>query len=127
MPEDCLFCRWQDGADREILGTSEHFYSVADGWPVSPGHSLIISRRHFQHVHEMRADEAADFHRFRQSVMAELQARLQPDGFNTGENNGEAAGQSVFHYHHHVIPRYRGDVPNPRGGIRNILRHPGHH
>ncbi len=127
MPDDCLFCRWQDGADREVLRTSEHFYLVNDGRPVSPGHCLIISRRHFVDVRDLTVEEAVDFHRLRQLVLDELQAAHQPDGFNTGENTGEAAGQSVFHYHHHIIPRYRGDVPNPRGGIRNVLPHPGHH
>ena len=92
-----------------------------DAFPVSEGHLLIVPRRHvptwFDASTEERAAIAAAIDQGREL----LASRHQPDGFNIGINVGEAAGQTVFHLHVHLIPRYSGDVPDPRGGVRHVI------
>lgn len=101
------------------------FFIITDGFPVSPGHLLIISnalRRDFFNLtdeEKQRLPEVIE-------VAKELIFREhQPDGYNIGMNCGEAAGQTVFHFHCHVIPRYDGDMDDPRGGIRHCVEGKG--
>jgi diadenosine tetraphosphate (Ap4A) HIT family hydrolase len=120
MPEfaaPCLFCN----PDREILAENEAAIAVFDSYPVAPGHALVLPRRHTVTIWDL--DEAEYDHCFRlvRAVKSVLAARFSPDGFNVGVNCGEAAGQSVWHTHIHVIPRYKGDTPNPRGGVRHVI------
>lgn len=95
--------------------------AVRDGYPVSRGHSLIVPRRHVGSVGEVSLDEQSAMLAMLQRVKAMLDAELRPDGYNIGINDGAAAGQTVMHVHMHVIPRYRADRPDPRGGIRWII------
>ncbi len=85
------------------------------------GHALVISKRHVASIWEMRAEEYIDAFNLIGQVKDILQKQFEPEGFNVGVNCGEAAGQTVFHAHIHIIPRYTGDVPSPRGGVRNII------
>lgn len=97
--------------------------SFFDGFPVSPGHALIIPRRHVASFFDLTQDERQDMFNMVDEVKRILDDRFHPDGYNIGVNIGEAAGQSIFHVHLHLIPRYSGDVPNPRGGVRGVIPH----
>ena len=94
--------------------------ALRDGYPVSRGHSLIVPRRHVGSFGEVRLDEQSAMLAMLRRVKALLDEELRPDGYNIGINDGAAAGQTVMHVHMHVIPRYRGDRPDPRGGIRTF-------
>jgi len=94
---------------------------VRDGFPVSPGHMLIIPRRHFESFFETTEAERASLLRLLDEAKRVLDTEFQPDGYNIGVNNGAAAGQTVAHLHIHLIPRYAGDREDPRGGIRWVL------
>ena len=97
--------------------------SFFDGFPVSPGHALIIPRRHVASFFDLTQEERQDMFNMVNEVKRILDDRFHPDGYNIGVNIGEAAGQSIFHVHLHLIPRYSGDVPNPRGGVRGVIPH----
>jgi diadenosine tetraphosphate (Ap4A) HIT family hydrolase len=95
--------------------------AVLDGFPVSKGHTLVVPKRHVSSLWEMTIEEYTDAFMLVRQVKDILQQQFSPEGFNIGVNCGEVAGQSVFHAHIHLIPRYIGDVANPRGGVRNII------
>jgi diadenosine tetraphosphate (Ap4A) HIT family hydrolase len=118
-PVTCPFCsRLREGG----LGPSNQ-YAVAlqDGFPVSPGHTLVVSREHEPDLLRLPAPARDGMWRLAHDVCEELLRTHSPDGFNLGVNVGDAAGQIVHHAHIHVIPRYRGDINDPRGGIRWVL------
>jgi ATP adenylyltransferase len=94
---------------------------LLDSYPVANGHALVIPKRHVATIWDLAAKEYADVFDLVRQVKEILQNQYNPQGFNVGVNSGEAAGQSVPHAHIHVIPRYVGDVPNPRGGVRNVI------
>lgn len=96
-------------------------FAIRDGFPVSPGHTLVVTRRLVATWFDASAEEQSAVMALVNEVKAALDASHQPDGYNVGFNAGEVAGQTVPHLHVHVIPRYRGDRPDPRGGIRWIL------
>jgi len=114
---ECIFCKPQ----REILAENEHAIAVFDTYPVSPGHSLILPRRHAVTVWDLPEDEYLACYALVRELKPVLEARFKPDGFNVGVNCGEAAGQSVWHAHIHVIPRFKGDTPYPKGGVRHVI------
>ena len=114
---DCIFCRPQ----RPILAETKLSLAILDGFPVSKGHTLVIPKRHVASPWEMTTEEYTDAFALVRQVKDILQEQFSPQGFNVGVNCAEAAGQTVFHAHIHLIPRYTGDVPNPRGGVRNII------
>ncbi|HEX9182703.1 MAG TPA: HIT family protein [Burkholderiales bacterium] len=114
---ECIFCRPQ----REILAKNDLAIAVFDTYPVSPGHSLVLPLRHAVMIWDLSAEEFDACFRLVRELKPILEARFKPDAFNVGVNCGEAAGQSVWHAHIHVIPRYKGDNPNPRGGVRNVI------
>jgi diadenosine tetraphosphate (Ap4A) HIT family hydrolase len=114
---DCIFC----DPKREILARNESAIAVFDTYPVSPGHALVLPLRHVATIWDLSSAEYDDCFRLVRAVQPILAARFSPDGFNVGANCGEAAGQSVWHAHIHVIPRYQGDTPNPRGGVRHVI------
>ena len=103
-----------------VLAMDELFAVVSDKFPVSPGHTLIIPRRAVTRFQELIKEERADLAEWIAWVEQHLQRTLSPppDGFNLGLNDGPVAGQTIPQVHFHVIPRYRGDVPDPRGGVR---------
>ena len=116
-PAPCIFCF----PDREILAENEHAIAVFDSFPVSKGHTLVLPRRHAVTIWDLDETDYDACFRLVLTTRAILGKRFAPDGFNVGVNCGEAAGQSVWHAHIHVIPRYRGDTPKPRGGVRNVI------
>jgi diadenosine tetraphosphate (Ap4A) HIT family hydrolase len=120
----CPFCQI-DGA-RVFLAT-DAVLGIWDAFPVSPGHALLIPRRHVATWFEASPAErqalaaAISDAQLIIEARARSQGELPPDGYNVGFNAGEAAGQTVFHAHVHIIPRYRGDSPSPRGGVRAVI------
>jgi diadenosine tetraphosphate (Ap4A) HIT family hydrolase len=89
---------------------------------VNKGHVLIIPRRHVATYFDATPDETNAIASLLAEVKAQLDAAFAPDGYNIGVNVGAAAGQTIFHLHVHLIPRYVGDVPDPRGGVRRIKK-----
>lgn len=113
---DCPFCARI--AAGEIVAENPWAVAVPDGFPVSPGHTLIVPRRHEADFFRLTDEERAALWALVPAVRAAVEARLRPDGYNIGLNAGDAAGQTVPHAHLHVIPRFRGDAADPRGGVR---------
>jgi diadenosine tetraphosphate (Ap4A) HIT family hydrolase len=114
----CPFCHL---APNHVTRASTHARAFPDAYPVNPGHTLVVPVRHVASLFELSADELADVWWLVGEVRAALAASHTPDAFNIGVNDGEAAGQTVGHAHVHVIPRRRGDVPDPRGGVRWVI------
>ena len=85
---------------------------------------LLIPVRHVGHVELLSPEEFCDLHFVLQEMVKHIKVEFQADGYNLGVNSGEVAGQTLSHLHIHLIPRYLGDVPNPRGGVRNFLPNP---
>ena len=112
----CPFCK----PHAELFGNALA-YVKADEFPVSPGHVLIIPRRHVSSWFDLTKEEHAAAVDLLITTKKYLDLEYHPDGYNIGVNCGEAAGQSIMHAHLHVIPRYAGDVSNPRGGIRAVI------
>lgn len=95
---------------------------------MSPGHTLVVTRRHIPDWFSATDEERTAIVHLVEQVKCDLDAASpRPDGYNVGFNAGEAAGQTVMHLHVHVIPRYRGDVPDPRGGIRHVIPSKGNY
>ncbi len=107
-------------ADR-LVEAGEHAFVVLDAFPVSTGHSLVISRRHVADIFDLDAAEIAEIIHLIRSVRGRIDRTLQPAGYNVGVNVGRDAGQTVMHVHVHVIPRYPGDMADPRGGVRHVI------
>lgn len=103
------------------LASNPLAFAVPDLYPVSPGHTLVIPRRLIATWFEATPEEQAAIFQLVDEVKRKLDAEHSPDGYNIGINAGEAAGQTVMHLHVHVIPRYRGDVDDPRGGVRHVI------
>lgn len=114
----CPFC--QASPDR-IFHEGSLVLGLWDGYPVSPGHALLIPRRHIPTWFDATPEEQQELTAAIETARAAILARHRPDGFNVGMNLGAAAGQTVGHLHLHVIPRYAGDVPDPRGGVRWVV------
>jgi diadenosine tetraphosphate (Ap4A) HIT family hydrolase len=114
----CPFCQ-RDPA-RE-LAEDELTVTYKDGFPVSPGHTVIIPKRHFATLFEASEVEQMALLKALQGAKSILDAAYRPDGYNIGINHGQAGGQSVQHLHIHLIPRYTGDKEDPRGGVRWVL------
>jgi diadenosine tetraphosphate (Ap4A) HIT family hydrolase len=106
-----------------LLAADELFAVVSDKFPISPGHALIIARRPVGRFQELTSAEKARLLVWIDWTQQHLASHLTPtpDAFNLGLNDGPAAGQTIPQLHFHVIPRYTGDVPDPRGGIRHII------
>ena len=115
---ECLFC---DLAKDRIWFETEIAWAVPDHYPLSQGHTLVIPRRHVASIYELAPKEVSELWKLAGEVRSRLSHRLQPDGFNVGLNDGAAAGQTIGHAHIHVIPRFRGDVEDARGGVRWVI------
>jgi diadenosine tetraphosphate (Ap4A) HIT family hydrolase len=120
MSTACPFCAL---ADERILAGNELAIAIRDGFPVSPGHSLIIPRRHVASWFDTTAEEQRAVIELLAEVKQRLDAERSPAGYNIGINDGPAAGQTVRHLHLHLIPRYDGDTEDPRGGVRWVFPH----
>ncbi|HKY76970.1 MAG TPA: HIT domain-containing protein [Acidimicrobiia bacterium] len=114
---ECVFCT----PSAEVLGANDLAIAVMAGYPVSPGHALIVPRRHEPDFFSLTAAEQTALIALVNPVREVIAERFAPDAFNLGVNAGKAAGQTIQHVHLHVIPRYAGDVAEPRGGVRWVL------
>jgi diadenosine tetraphosphate (Ap4A) HIT family hydrolase len=118
MKPACPFC---SPAEDEIVLRNNRCYARLDHYPISNGHLLIIPFRHEPSFLLMTAEEQAAALDLLSQARSKLDCEFHPDGYNVGINIGEAAGQTVAHAHIHVIPRYAGDAPDPRGGVRFVI------
>ena len=115
---DCPFCTLPN---HRIHGESELGMIVRDAFPVSPGHTLIIPKRHVGSFFILSSDERTDLMALLNTAKIGVETEFKPDGYNIGINDGPLAGQTVPHLHIHLIPRYKGDIYDPRGGVRWII------
>jgi diadenosine tetraphosphate (Ap4A) HIT family hydrolase len=118
MPDNCPFCDPEPG---RILASEPLAIGLRDGFPISTGHALIVPRRHIASLIDLEPDEARALWALLRDIRSLLDGEHRPDGYNVGVNDGVAAGQTVMHLHVHLIPRYKGDRPDPRGGVRWVI------
>ncbi len=114
----CPFCTPNP---HSVFHESDLILGLWDNYPVSPGHALLVPRRHIAAWPDATPAEQQALTAAISDAMRAITVDHKPDGYNIGINVGEAAGQTVAHLHVHVIPRYRGDVADPRGGVRWVL------
>ncbi len=114
----CAFCSLP--ASRIIEATND-CWLIRDGYPVSPGHTLVIPKRHVRSFFDLTVAEQLDALNLLHRAKQDLDQQYAPQGYNIGINDGPAAGQTIPHLHIHLIPRYSGDRPDPRGGVRWII------
>ena len=116
---NCIFCNIEE--DR-IVHEYKYFYVIRDAFPVTPLHSLIITKRHVVSYFQCTKEEHDEIPIILDTQKTEL--KILDDiitGFNIGMNIGEDSGQTIFHCHIHIIPRRQGDTANPRGGVRGVI------
>ncbi len=122
---ECEYCdeikELKEGALEGIIAENNSFFARLDRNPVSKGHVLIISKEHRANIFELSIGEFMDYGKILADVKIVLDEEYHPDGYNVGSNIGGAGGQTKFHVHIHVIPRYQGDVEDPIGGVRNVI------
>ena len=112
----CPFCNTSD-----FLVKDEYSYVRWDVYPVSEGHALIVPFRHVSSYFDLTNDERKSMFGLLDEAKRLIEEKYNPDGFNIGINDGEAAGQTIMHVHMHLIPRYEGDMKDPRGGVRGVI------
>jgi histidine triad (HIT) family protein len=117
---NCIFCKIANGEiPSRTIYENDLFRVILDNGPATEGHALVLPKDHYANLYEIPADTAAEAMKTAQTVAAMLKEKLHADGLNLVQNNGETAGQTVHHFHMHIIPRYKGDG-------QNILWKPGH-
>lgn len=116
--KSCPFCELDD---RKIIAACDSAVSIEDAFPVTPGHALVIPLRHVNSIYDLTDGEQAAIWAFVGRVRQILAEDLAVGSFNIGVNDGASAGQTIEHAHIHIIPRRVGDVPDPRGGIREVI------
>ena len=158
MNEDCFFCKVQHD-NSQVLYENELLFLVLDGFPVSPGHGLLVPKRHVANLADITEDEwrwyfssiqeairviesidlkatyttffeeTSDSTKkwFNQRALEHPRLGTKPDAYNHGLNDGTAAGRTVNHLHWHIIPRYNGDMTDPRGGVRYVIPEMGNY
>ena len=111
----------------QILFRGKNFNIIKDSFPVSPGHLLIAARNSKKDYFELNNQEVGGLNILIHKCKEPIEIEYKPDGYNIGMNCGEAAGQTVFQFHCHVVPRYIGDMKNPRGGVRHCIEGKGYY
>lgn len=117
----CLFCELNRPELNNILQQNGTFYARYDNFPAAEGHIEIVPKRHVESLFELTPAEVQDAYTLMVAVQRKLSADHRPDGWTVGVNEGRAAGRTIDHLHIHLIPRTFGDVPDPRGGIRQVV------
>ena len=122
---DCIFCNIDQS---RIIDSNDFFYVIRDIYPVTEFHTLIIPHRHIPSYFDLTENEQISLFTLLKSHKEQL-LKTDPTitGFNIGVNDGEDAGQTIFHFHCHVIPRFYGDMENPKGGIRHCVEAKGYY
>lgn len=116
--ENCPFCLERD---TRMIMENKLAYAMFDIFPVSKGHCLVITKRHIPDFFEATPEEIGALFSLAKEAKTVIEEKYKPSGFNIGVNINETAGQTVPHVHVHIIPRYKGDVENPRGGVRRVI------
>ena len=119
-PEDCIFCNKKNC---KVISSTKHFFIIRDtAYPVTKHHTLIITNRHVSDYFDLDKEEINDLDEILKNQKKELK-KLDEEisAFNVGINIGKDAGQSIMHCHIHLIPRRKGDVEDPRGGVRGVI------
>ena len=118
--DNCIFCKIANGdIPSRTIDENEKVRVILDNGPATEGHALVLPKEHFADLFEIPADWASEAMKTAQIAAGLIKGKLGADGLNIVQNNGEAAGQTVHHFHMHIIPRYKGDG-------QNILWKPGH-
>ena len=117
----CLFCDKDNTEKHQIVLENEFCYARKDNFPVSEGHLEIVPKLHISSFFDLSDEQLTNMYALLKEARVALEKEFRPDGYNIGINEGEAAGRTIHHLHIHLIPRYVGDVENPRGGIRNVI------
>ncbi len=113
----CIFCNISE----EMVFENKLAYAICDGFPVNKGHMLVITKRHVSSYFDATEEEIIAIQDLLLKCKDHLDKLYKPDGYNVGINIGIPAGQSIMHLHVHIIPRYIGDLENPKGGVRGVL------
>ncbi len=116
--KSCVFCNLPPG---RLIDQTTTAFTIRDNFPVSPGHTLVIPKRHTASFFDLLDQERQDILTLLDRAKLAIEKEFQPQGYNIGINDGPVAGQTVLHLHVHLIPRYAGDVPDPRGGVRWVI------
>lgn len=119
IQSSCIFCN--PDSERELIVESAMAYSIFDKYPVNKGHALIIPKKHVANYFELSFKEQSACWFMLNKVKEIVSEKFKPNGFNIGINVGETAGQTIHHVHIHLIPRYNGDVEEPKGGVRGVI------
>lgn len=118
--EECLFCKWKEEKEKYAF-ENELAFARYDEFAVNPGHTLFMTKRHVKDFFQTTLEEKKSIFELVDKAKELIDKKYSPTGYNIGMNCGVSAGQSVMHVHVHLIPRYDGDVENPRGGIRGVI------
>ena len=117
-PVSCPFC---NVADNDVVLKGDLCFAIYDRFPVNKGHILIIPHRHFSDYFDATPEEKREIISLIDEAKKLIEEKYNPDGFNIGINVGKYAGQTVMHMHVHLIPRYKGDIDDPTGGVRGVI------
>lgn len=118
--EDCIFCDIYENEKNRVIAENKLVFAIYDSYPVNQGHVLVITKRHFDNYFDATAEEISAVYELLHECKSIVEEKYQPTGYNIGVNVGYYGGQTVMHLHVHLIPRYKGDVENPKGGIRRL-------
>ena len=113
--------------EKDKIYQSKNFFIIYDRYPVSPGHILIISNKLKRDFFDLSEEEKSELPNLIDKARELILQNNSPKGFNIGMNCGDTAGQTVLHFHCHVIPRYKGDMDDPRGGVRHCIKGKGYY
>lgn len=119
MEKDCPFCL--NNLTSEIILENNFSYAIYDKFPVSKGHILIIPKQHNSNYFDLSLEEQKECLILLNNAKKIIDKEFKPDGYNIGININKDAGQTIWHAHIHLIPRYNGDVEEPRGGVRGVI------
>lgn len=118
MLDECPFCNINS---KRIIFSNERAVAIFDEFPVNSGHMLIIPKKHQPDFFLIDDEEQKSILDLLHKCRNHIDAEFHPDGYNIGVNVNRAAGQTIFHLHVHLIPRYQDDVEDPRGGVRGVI------
>ena len=114
-------------SDDRVIYRGDFFFMIYDAYPVSKNHLLIISNKLREDYFSLTEEEQQELPKMINKAKSIIEKEIKPDGYNIGMNCGVTSGQTVMHFHCHVIPRFKGDVDNPSGGVRHCIMHKGYY